>query len=491
MKIIYAKYNRERLPKYQIVTKIVVDKNKSKFAIKEPLNDDAKQHIDNILKNFNLLNSNYKLNLAKPIIIDSGLKFEIIDGNSLEKILLDSLYKNDILTFEKYLNRYLDLIDNMVYEKNIYFKPTRQFIDIFGEWKINEPQDIIKIANIDMIFGNIFVNHKDEFVLIDYEWVFSFEIPKSYIVWRALKYLSIYHNININKYLNSNLYDDFYLELDNNFSNYVFGYQNIHNIYKDVVFFNSKELKITKNSNSFIELFLDSKKLDKKSSYTSLVLQNNNLQKYTFNFKNYDEKNYLLIKLFNNSCIVELKNIFLEKYDGYKINLINHISSNAITHTNNIYYFDIENPQIYFKDISQDILRNSKSFTVEIKYLYFSNEALRMCIKKLNFDLLIKNFYNKQPNGKIIFFGASSALEKKFDKLKELGIIPDYICDNDKSKHGKYFREYEIKSPDEIFEKDEKFFVLITSSYVDEIKNQISEFKNVIVISNLWGLGLD
>lgn len=48
-----------------------------------------------------------------------------------------------------------------------------------------------------------------------------------------------------------------------------------------------------------------------------------------------------------------------------------------------------------------------------------------------------------------------------------MGIIPDYICDNDEKKHGNYFENYKIKSPKiEIFEKNENFFVLITKVHI-------------------------
>ena len=48
MKTIFAKYNRERLPKYQIVTKIVLDNDGQRYAIKEALCDEAKAHIEDI-----------------------------------------------------------------------------------------------------------------------------------------------------------------------------------------------------------------------------------------------------------------------------------------------------------------------------------------------------------------------------------------------------------------------------------------------------------
>lgn len=130
-----------------------------------------------------------------------------------------------------------------------------------------------------------------------------------------------------------------------------------------------------------------------------------------------------------------------------------------------------------------NLLKNSYNFdyleliNLSAKYDIFNIE------QKYNKNL-ISNLKQKE-NNKLVFFGASSALEKRFNLLKEMGIIPDYICDNDKSKHGKYLRDYEIKSPDEVFEKNEVFFVLITSSYVNEIKIQLKQYKNISIIMDI------
>lgn len=136
-----------------------------------------------------------------------------------------------------------------------------------------------------------------------------------------------------------------------------------------------------------------------------------------------------------------------------------------------------------------NLLKNSYNFdyleliNLSAKYDIFNIE------QEYNKNLISK--LRQKENNKLIFFGASSALEKRFNLLKEMGIIPDYICDNDKNKHGKYFEDYKIKSPSEIFQKNENFFVLITSSYVNEIKQQIIKFKNIIIISDLWELGIN
>ena len=136
-----------------------------------------------------------------------------------------------------------------------------------------------------------------------------------------------------------------------------------------------------------------------------------------------------------------------------------------------------------------NLLKNSYNFdyleliNLSAKYDIFNIE------QEYNKNLISK--LRQKENNKLIFFGASSALEKRFNLLKEMGIIPDYICDNDEKKHGNYFENYKIQSPCEIFGKNEKFFVLITSSYVNEIKQQIIKFKNIIIISDLWELELE
>ena len=94
MKTIFAKYNSERLPKYQIVTKIVVDDNGQKYAIKEALCDEAKAHIEDIYNNYELLKNTHNLNLVKPTKIENGVMFEMAKGISFENILSDIIRRD-------------------------------------------------------------------------------------------------------------------------------------------------------------------------------------------------------------------------------------------------------------------------------------------------------------------------------------------------------------------------------------------------------------
>lgn len=105
-------------------------------------------------------------------------------------------------------------------------------------------------------------------------------------------------------------------------------------------------------------------------------------------------------------------------------------------------------------------------------------------LEQSNIEIMSSNFIKKKDH-KLVFFGASSALEKKWSQLQKLNIIPDFICDNDKNKHGKYFKKYKIYSPDEILCKSVKFNILITSSFIKEIKKQLKVYKNINKIYDL------
>ncbi len=228
MKTIFAKYNSERLAKYQIVTKIVEDENGSRFAIKKALCEEAKEHIEDICKNYDLLTSAYDINLVKATLKDDEILFEMAAGVCLENILVEALNQNDIEKFQKYIDKFLGFVDSMVYKRDVLFEPSEEFKNIFGNWEIEKPQDIIKLANIDLIFGNIFVDEKDNFTLIDYEWVFDFEVPKSFVLFRTFypfyeHFVKNHSSKNFKEYIENYLDIEDFLKLENNFYVYVFG----------------------------------------------------------------------------------------------------------------------------------------------------------------------------------------------------------------------------------------------------------------------------
>ena len=78
-----------------------------------------------------------------------------------------------------------------------------------------------------------------------------------------------------------------------------------------------------------------------------------------------------------------------------------------------------------------------------------------------------------------MFFGVSTLFQKLLYDFLRCDIYPDYICDNDINKHGKEVESYIIHNPEILFNQDEEFIVIITSSFIDEIKSQLSKYPNI------------
>ncbi len=223
MKTVFAKYNRNRRPQFQIATKIIKDNAGTLYAVKEPLCAEAKQHVLSLLGNYELLKTNLGVELVSPSRKDAAVWFEMAKGVSFESILVSALRSGDENTFLKNLSLFDEYVDSFVTKRNVCFTPSADFTRIFGEWNIDDNQDILSVANVDLIFSNIFVEGT-HFNLIDYEWVFDFEIPKDYIIWRSL-----YNFRNSHEFSFQNLKTDYFrnhlhfLNMEANFSDYVHG----------------------------------------------------------------------------------------------------------------------------------------------------------------------------------------------------------------------------------------------------------------------------
>ncbi|AYJ79300.1 hypothetical protein AN286_03805 [Aliarcobacter cryaerophilus ATCC 43158] len=80
---------------------------------------------------------------------------------------------------------------------------------------------------------------------------------------------------------------------------------------------------------------------------------------------------------------------------------------------------------------------------------------------------------------KLVFFGVSNLFNNILNEFSRCNVFPNYICDNDINKHGKEVESYIIYNPEILFNKNEEFIVIITSSFIDEIKSQLNKYPNI------------
>lgn len=182
-KVLYAKYNRTRVPQYQTVTKIV-QKDSEKKVIKQPLVPKAVEHVLSLPNKCDSLSVLYnKIKPVKCFLNEGTVEFEFCNGTSIADIIEKDMGSLEalLLNVKKYADILFDFNDDCVVE----FQTSDLFEKVFG--KIDEIKGIkaVSCADIDLIFDNVlFV--EGAYVCIDYEWFMDCAIPIDFIRYRTL-----------------------------------------------------------------------------------------------------------------------------------------------------------------------------------------------------------------------------------------------------------------------------------------------------------------
>ena len=230
MKTIYTKNTVSRKKEFQITTSIFIDGDKT-YVSKKGIFSSA--HINRMKTMVEKYNKVYQEYVDLPLSsYDNEFVVPYIDGESL----LEYAYKD----LDKAILIYNNMLD--LNSKTLDFKPTEEFISIFG--KVDCAGKSLSISNIDFIFSNLIIQDNKNIKIIDLEWIFDFPVPLDYIKYRAyLELCDKIPDVNREKILsllqiNTNL--DTYEEMEKNFQSYV-----CTKSYKDIL---NKEEKYIFNS---------------------------------------------------------------------------------------------------------------------------------------------------------------------------------------------------------------------------------------------------
>lgn len=181
-RILYAKVNSDRLPKFQILTKIV-EKEDKRYVVKEALNPEACQHIQNMI--LNCTPGCGKVQRVSSLEEKDRFVYEYINGDTLNNKIRTYMEENKIHMILEELEAFF----HAAFEKAVladYYN--ERFIAVFGEGNTGKPELCISDANIDLICDNVF-HTEDGYRIIDCEWIFDFEIPVKFIIWRTINEL--------------------------------------------------------------------------------------------------------------------------------------------------------------------------------------------------------------------------------------------------------------------------------------------------------------
>ncbi|MDB9822384.1 class I SAM-dependent methyltransferase [Deltaproteobacteria bacterium] len=184
---VYSKFNRERLPAFQIETSIYREKEKL-GVLKKPLTSEAKGHIASLHNNYELLKDHYRnIKIADAQYRDENIVFEFVNGESLDRLLVESVFKRDISQFYLLLDRFVDSVRSFPLSEGDDSGNNEDSSGIFGDFTGITSCDYLEIANIDLRLDNIILNEDNIFEIFDYEWVFNFSIPVNFVIFRNIE----------------------------------------------------------------------------------------------------------------------------------------------------------------------------------------------------------------------------------------------------------------------------------------------------------------
>lgn len=216
----FVSYTNIRKDKYKIQTIIYNDKVEKTYA-----NEEAKTHIDNIIKNIDIMNNNNINTLDK---YENGKIISKYVGNvkSYDKILIELLENNKKEEFFNSINQYknnilekLEKVDYLdIKDNNIFTK-----YNIECSTEILQEMYFVKYGMWDLIFQNTFYIN-GELYFYDQEW-FDYNVPIEFIIYRAIAYFPSAHSFikteELYKKLGLEKYLDIFQRLDEELQNQI------------------------------------------------------------------------------------------------------------------------------------------------------------------------------------------------------------------------------------------------------------------------------
>jgi hypothetical protein len=186
---VYSKFNRDRLPTFQIETSIFRDRDGLR-TVKKPLAAAAGPHMARIVKNYELLKDAYRdlsPGIAAGAPAGAGVMIDYMDGKSLDTLIMDALLRRDLAGFHALLDSYVAFVRMLAPGAPASYLPDEGSDRIFGDFSRLTGMAHAAIANIDLRPDNIIVGRDGSYGIIDYEWVFAFPMPVNFVIYRSIR----------------------------------------------------------------------------------------------------------------------------------------------------------------------------------------------------------------------------------------------------------------------------------------------------------------
>ena len=204
-KINFVKAASQRKEEFQIYTTIWDDGKVSK----SPASPKAKSHIKRMFDENN--GTMGKIKCLNAEMKGDSLYYDFLEENSYENLIMEAIIEKDKDKFFKLLEDFYDALFYDSFESVEY--ADEEFLSVFKE-KSDIKFHCHEKTYLDLNLGNVFIID-DEFICIDYEWIFDFKIPLEYIFFRTINH-HLFCNKLINEFTNyEEIFDHFNLDIKN------------------------------------------------------------------------------------------------------------------------------------------------------------------------------------------------------------------------------------------------------------------------------------
>ena len=323
METLFVKYsNVERDENYRIKTEIIKE-NGEKKVLKQALNEESQKHINDIYYNYGKLKkAKFKLNLAKCYLKEKKIYFEYIDGNRLDTIVMKIFFENG---------------------KEKFFEKLKEIREIIDEnW--NE-----QIVNLDVTLDNMIMNKEGIITVIDYEWIYEGKIEKNFVFYRLLEVLYTKYGA----YFSSKFSFEELLEKFNLAEKEILELKKLNaDFYKEKL---TKKVNLSMKKHEFLN----------KEEYLQVYYDYGNgfdeskSLRYDYNYENEirlempikEGVKSIRIDPKNKALNLKIKSSIFRGLDGKEQQI--DFESNAVYNDEKNYVFTTEDPQMYFRDLTE------------------------------------------------------------------------------------------------------------------------------------------
>ena len=173
-------------------------------------------------------------------------------------------------------------------------------------------------------------------------------------------------------------------------------------IFKNISFRQRKEWNKNKNIQFFIQCFIDKGNgFSEENSIKLPVAQNAEFQEFTFDLTDKQTIKTLRLDPLSECCVIEIESLYVRK-NATVIDLLPYVHSNAEIHHGKSLFFTTNDPQMYFSGLDESTFEDAQLLVVVLRYMHIAKDALHVCVKQKNQELLDKEHNIQSLNQELL-----------------------------------------------------------------------------------------